>query len=56
MVHYLQQANYVPALQLNQTLKMNLAVCLKSYYSLIIIGLFKILRGNIKIFVYFDSD
>nr|XP_015206993.1 PREDICTED: protein ELYS [Lepisosteus oculatus]XP_015206998.1 PREDICTED: protein ELYS [Lepisosteus oculatus] len=24
MVHYLQQANYVPALQLNQTLKMNL--------------------------------
>ncbi|KAI7804283.1 protein ELYS [Triplophysa rosa] len=25
MVHYLQQANYVPALQLNQTLKMNLA-------------------------------
>uniref|UniRef100_A0A672PEI6 AT-hook containing transcription factor 1 n=1 Tax=Sinocyclocheilus grahami TaxID=75366 RepID=A0A672PEI6_SINGR len=27
MVHYLQQANYVPALQLNQTLKVNLAVC-----------------------------
>uniref|UniRef100_A0A673IYN4 AT hook containing transcription factor 1 n=1 Tax=Sinocyclocheilus rhinocerous TaxID=307959 RepID=A0A673IYN4_9TELE len=27
MVHYLQQANYVPALQLNQTLKLNLAVC-----------------------------
>ncbi|XP_073725287.1 uncharacterized protein [Misgurnus anguillicaudatus] len=26
MVHYLQQANYVPALQLNQTLKVNLAV------------------------------
>uniref|UniRef100_A0A8C2CH05 AT hook containing transcription factor 1 n=1 Tax=Cyprinus carpio TaxID=7962 RepID=A0A8C2CH05_CYPCA len=25
MVHYLQQANYVPALQLNQTLKVNLA-------------------------------
>uniref|UniRef100_A0AAR2JUZ0 AT hook containing transcription factor 1 n=1 Tax=Pygocentrus nattereri TaxID=42514 RepID=A0AAR2JUZ0_PYGNA len=25
MVHYLQQANYVPALQINQTLKMNLA-------------------------------
>uniref|UniRef100_A0A673INU0 AT hook containing transcription factor 1 n=1 Tax=Sinocyclocheilus rhinocerous TaxID=307959 RepID=A0A673INU0_9TELE len=25
MVHYLQQANYVPALQLNQTLKLNLA-------------------------------
>uniref|UniRef100_A0A3B3V7R9 AT hook containing transcription factor 1 n=1 Tax=Poecilia latipinna TaxID=48699 RepID=A0A3B3V7R9_9TELE len=24
MVHYLQQANYIPALQLNQTLKMNL--------------------------------
>lgn len=27
MVHYLQQANYIPALQLNQTLKMNLVVC-----------------------------
>ncbi|XP_066532082.1 protein ELYS [Hoplias malabaricus] len=25
MVHYLQQSNYVPALQINQTLKMNLA-------------------------------
>uniref|UniRef100_A0A3B1J9N6 AT hook containing transcription factor 1 n=1 Tax=Astyanax mexicanus TaxID=7994 RepID=A0A3B1J9N6_ASTMX len=25
MVHYLQQANYVPALQINQTLKVNLA-------------------------------
>lgn len=25
MVHYLQQANYVPALQLNQTIKLNLA-------------------------------
>lgn len=26
MVHYLQQANYVPALQLNHTLKMNMVV------------------------------
>lgn len=26
MVHYLQQANYVPALQLNQALKMNVLV------------------------------
>lgn len=29
MVHYLQQANYIPALQLNHSLKMNLVVCLK---------------------------
>lgn len=27
MVHYLQQANYIPALQLNHSLKMNLVVC-----------------------------
>ena len=26
MVHYLQQANYIPALQLNQGLKLNLVV------------------------------
>lgn len=26
MVHYLQQANYIPALQLNHSLKMNLVV------------------------------
>lgn len=26
MVHYLQQANYIPALQLNHALKMNLVV------------------------------
>lgn len=26
MMHYLQQANYVPALQLNHTLKMNMVV------------------------------
>lgn len=28
MVHYLQQANYIPALQLNHSLKRNLVVCL----------------------------
>jgi len=27
MVHYLQQANYIPALRLNHSLKMNLVVC-----------------------------
>lgn len=30
MIHYLQQANYIPALQLNRTLKMNLVVCLET--------------------------
>ncbi|MCJ8750358.1 hypothetical protein PDJAM_G00263270, partial [Pangasius djambal] len=34
MVHYLQQANYVPALQINHTLKMNLAVSLSLSLSL----------------------
>lgn len=32
MVHYLQQANYIPALQLNHSLKMNLVVCLTLTY------------------------
>lgn len=35
MVHYLQQANYIPALQLNQSLKMNLVVRVihRKYYT-----------------------
>lgn len=27
IVHYLQQSNFIPALQLNHSLKMNLVVC-----------------------------
>lgn len=34
MVHYLQQANYIPALQLNHSLKMNLVVSLTRIQSI----------------------
>lgn len=36
VVHYLQRANYVPALQLNQALKMNLVVCSTLFNSFIL--------------------
>lgn len=34
MVHYLQQANYIPALQLNHSLRLNQVVCIKRMYPL----------------------
>ncbi len=37
MVHYLQQANYIPALQLNQSLKMNLVVCVTHIQSITLV-------------------
>ena len=32
LVHHLQRANYIPALKLNQTLKINLMVQLNLFY------------------------